>query len=330
MQLKFNQKTILITLKLLIALGSFGYIGYIYSKTPDFFLNFFNILNSPDFFKRPDSIVLAFFLVPANWAIEAIKWQYLAAKLEKITFLSAMKGVLAGLCLGFITPHALGDYVGRMYFMQLKQKLNAIGAILLARISLFYVTLFYGVMGFLLIFGSDNFATNFYNINTIIALSFIFLIFFFLIFNYEYFSKYFIKIKFYARFIHPYIKIIGDYTISQLCYTFVLSFFRYVIFTIQYLLILDFFEVDAFNVLVAASVCLIFFTKSIFPSFNFLSDVGIREAAALFFLGNIGIAQPTIIVASLIVWLINILIPSLAGLVIILGSNYSKNSYRVE
>jgi hypothetical protein len=38
-----------------------------------------------------------------------------------------------------------------------------------------------------------------------------------------------------------------------------------------------------------------------------------REAAALFFLGKLGIDHPAILVASLTVWFLNIIIPTCIG-----------------
>ena len=325
MQPKSNQKNVFLVVKLTVALISFGYISYIFFRTPDFYIRFLHIWTNKEMYFHADSLWFAILLVPINWGIEAYKWKFLASKVENISLKNAYGGVLAGLCLGFITPHAVGDYAARIYFMHVKHRLRAVGAILLARISLFYITLLYGVIGFVILFRFTQLDTGFFNLDMLIPICLFLGIIFVLIFNYELVSNVLTRISLFRKYIHPYFKIIGNYSTIDLAFTFMLSLLRYAVFTIQYLLILQFFGVNVYDVLVLASVCMIFFAKSIFPSFNFLNDVGVREAAALFFLGNIGLEEPIIITASLTVWVINIFIPALLGLGVILGAKKNQN-----
>ncbi len=50
----------------------------------------------------------------ANWALEARKWQLLARPIVTLGYWQAYRGVLSGLALGLVTPHGLGDYLGRI------------------------------------------------------------------------------------------------------------------------------------------------------------------------------------------------------------------------
>jgi uncharacterized membrane protein YbhN (UPF0104 family) len=53
--------------------------------------------------------------------------------------------------------------------------------------------------------------------------------------------------------------------------------------------------------------------KSVLPSFNFLSDLGIREFSAVYFFSPLGVDEIAIISASLLIWLINLLAPAMVG-----------------
>ena len=53
------------------------------------------------------------------------------------------------------------------------------------------------------------------------------------------------------------------------------------------------------------------------PTFNFLSDLGVREASALLFFERFAVAIEPVILASLLVWIINLLIPTLLSLVFV-------------
>lgn len=59
-----------------------------------------------------------------------------------------------------------------------------------------------------------------------------------------------------------------------------------------------------------------------------IGDLGIRESAAVFFLGKIGLAESTAFNASILLFLINLVIPSMIGLVLVLKYRliFVKNS----
>ena len=66
---------------------------------------------------------------------------------------------------------------------------------------------------------------------------------------------------------------------------------------------------------------LIMFAKSIIPQVS-LGDLGIREGASIYFYNKIGIAASTAFDASFFLFLINLLIPSLIGMILL----YKKNN----
>jgi hypothetical protein len=63
-------------------------------------------------------------------------------------------------------------------------------------------------------------------------------------------------------------------------------------------------------------VALVFFAKSAVPSVT-LGDLGVRESAAVFFLGFYGVAEAAAFNASLGLFAVNILLPALAGLALL-------------
>ena len=63
-----------------------------------------------------------------------------------------------------------------------------------------------------------------------------------------------------------------------------------------------------------------FLAKTLLPvSFG---DLGVRESAAIYFFAQFGISRAAAFNASFLLFLINLLIPSLAGLLIILFNRY--------
>lgn len=255
---------------------------------------------------------LIIILCPINWALEALKWKILVAKIEKTTFLSAFKGVIAGLSLGFMTPHNLGDYVGRIWQMKNSNRFQAIGSILLSHTAQFLVTCLMGLIGWLIFYNNKILLSNTPN-NLILALSLILLLITITVLFIPNFLIYLVKkTRFLSRF-ENYITITQNYTVKERLLMLIISILRYLVFTAQFMLLLFILGANLSNLLIFAGITLVFFTKSVVPSFNFLSDLGLREVSALYFLGMLPILEPKIIAASLCLWIINILFPTIVG-----------------
>ena len=58
-------------------------------------------------------LLILFILAFCNWSLEALKWKMLCAKLEPVNFVKAFWGVLYGVTLGMITPKRSGEFLGR-------------------------------------------------------------------------------------------------------------------------------------------------------------------------------------------------------------------------
>jgi hypothetical protein len=101
--------------------------------------------------------------------------------------------------------------------------------------------------------------------------------------------------------------------VTRLATILFLSFLRYAVFAIQLALAIHVIALvpwsDAFP-----GTTWILLIKSIAPAFNFLSDLGVREVSAIIYFEKFGYAVIPVIAASLLIWLINILIPTLYGL----------------
>ena len=64
-------------------------------------------------------------------------------------------------------------------------------------------------------------------------------------------------------------------------------------------------------------VSLVYLSKTLVPSFNFLSDLGVREFSSIFFLGLCGVAPEVALSAGMFIWVVNLLLPSLLGGILI-------------
>ncbi|ELR69582.1 hypothetical protein C900_04807 [Fulvivirga imtechensis AK7] len=250
------------------------------------------------------TLLFVILLMPFNWGLEAVKWKALTSPLIKMKFLKALEAVLTGLSLGFITPHGIGDYLGRIMQNDAKGRFRLIGAVMLGRICQMIPTALFGLIGIYYFF--KDLKLVFY---ITLATLFISIILYMIA---KSLSKknnslgFFRKLRFYTGMITEYrtriiIQVIG------------LSMARYVVFAFQFLIILKLFLPDL-NIWVGfAGVTWILFMKSVLPTFNFLSDLGVREFSAVYFFDIYQVDLISVISASLVIWIINILIPSIVG-----------------
>ncbi len=251
--------------------------------------------------------IVVILLMPINWLLETLKWKLLSEKLERVTIFQALKGVLTGITLGFITPHAVGDYFGRILTSESENRLRLVGAIMLGRISQMIATGVFGLFGIYYLLGAKPMLLALL-IATLLILLFILLF----------------KNKWLIGLTRKYLSIVGEYSVKQLILLQSLSMVRYLVFCFQFILILKAFLPTLDHILGLAGVTWIFLAKSLLPSFNFLSDLGIREYSAIYFFEQYQVEILPIVCASLFVWVINILVPTLVGLPLVLQLKWSR------
>lgn len=257
-------------------------------------------------------------LIPINWGFEALKWQLLGQKIERLSFLRAYRAVMVGLTLGFITPNRLGDYAGRMLELKSQQRLEAIGAIFIGRFCQLVATILAGSLGL------AYFILRFYwALYPSVCMSLMFLlvalnvIVLGLLYNARALVAVVAAIKPLRRFI-SYVSIMSAYAYPELSRLLLLSLGRYCVFLLQFVLLLVLFGVQLSPVEYIGGVSGTFFLKSVVPSVSLLSDLGMRELSAMYLFGLLGQERLQVLSASLSLWLLNIAVPSAVGLFFVL------------
>ncbi len=259
-------------------------------------------------------ISLVFSLILVNWGCEARKWQILMNRFEKLSFIDAYKSVLVGLTLGFITPASLGDFAGRTISLTKLNRSSGIGTNLLGNGIQFYVTLLFGILSYLIIWNKN--ISNFDQI----LFTFLNLCFFLGIFIFSNRSKIQLFINRFS-WIKPYqiyLKALIEFENKDFTKVFLWTILRFLIYSLQFVIMLQIFQIDVKFMDLWAISCLVLLFKTLIPQINFLSDLGIREISALHFFSLYSVNIPSVITATFTVWIINVLLPVLLGSVLFL------------
>ncbi len=307
MNTSFNKhfyKVISLFIKTAILFFSFYFIWEKLKKAPLFFS--FPLLFSAENYLITLAIVLLMFL---NWSIEALKWKQLIAPLESITFLVSFKAIFSGITVSIFTPNRVGEFAGRVFFLEKADKIQGAIVSLIGSLMQLSVTLLTGVFAF---FTLDKKHSTFFNVHRFFSNEFFLFLSLFLTLLiatslYIFFKRQIILLRF-----RKYIDTFQLYTMKELNIIFLLSFIRYVVFSIQYYFALCLFGIHGELVVVFSLIALTFFVTSAIPTFA-LTEIAVRAGVAIYFFGAISFASSSIIGASLFIWIINLAVPAILG-----------------
>jgi|SRR6185437_14036097 len=256
-------------------------------------------------------LFLSFILMPLNWSIEAWKWGFLADKVEKLSFIKAIEGTLTGLALGMVTPFNLGEYLGRVLQANSATRARLVGAVFFNKVIQFFVTIFWGSFG-LVYYLKEGIQYAYWDYCCwgliVINIAFLLLLFYPSLF-YDLVKKLRVPL-----WILDYFDILATYNKRDVLLVVLASLLRYLIFSLQFVLVLITFKISSDAFLLFAGVWFIFLIKSVVPTFF---DLGIREASAIYFFQVFHIYNSNIFFASITLWLINVVLPALVGLLLV-------------
>lgn len=310
-------------LKIVVFAGLVAYISYVLSQQRfDWAVvqQQFRTVDHPE--RWAVSLLL---LTPINWGFEALKWQILLWRIEEKTFWDAYRGVLAGLSLGFALPAQLGDTAGRVLSLRTSARTEAIGASLVSGGMQFYVALVFGTVAWAYhltaVPARDNRAGQWLLVllTGLLGLGIGFGLVRRRLIGW-------LATRPGLRRFANYWDVAGQYNDREIGLALGAATVRYLVFSVQFYIALRLVGIGLPSGVAASGIGVVFMAKTITPAFNLLSDLGVREAAALWVFAPFGIAAPVLITATLTLWIANILLPVLIGLIWVWRLKWSISS----
>jgi len=272
------------------------------------------------------SVVLLAFV---NWGIEARKWQILMSRLQRISYFVAFKAVLSGVTLSLNTPNRIGEYGGRILYMQEGNRLKAISLSIAGSMSQLIVTLLMGCGGLIFLLSTTHAGAHF-----IMGLSFFWIkillfisataaiILLTVYFRISRLIKVIDKIPSFVKYAR-YISVLEEFDAKVLLRLLGLSFLRFTVFVIQYILLLHVLDVEIMWMQAFWIITILFLVLAIVPSFA-IADLGIRGKFSTELLTLYSANVTGIIGTTFGIWFINLFIPAIAGSILIFGVRIFK------
>lgn len=264
-----------------------------------------------------------------NWGLEARKWQLLLQPLEKLSLFNCFKSVLAGCSITMLTPNRVGEYGGRILYVKQENRLDAIPLTILGSISQLFITVLMGTGGliYLKYFSSDKqlfHSLPAYTEDILLYISSSTTVFLILIyFRVGLLVKVLNNIKFLKK-AAAHILLLNTFSRKQLLRILFLSFLRYMVFILQFILLLQIMQVQISFFTCFRLLTVFYLVMAIAPTIGF-TELPFRAAASLEILQIYSNNLIGIQAASMGIWIINLAIPAIVGSLLILGIKILKD-----
>lgn len=260
-------------------------------------------------------IILVLVLSPMNWLTESYKWRFLLSKIQRISLMKALGSVLSGMSFALVSPGKVGDFAGRLLFLDDGVRWRAFFMSIVGSLSHFIVTCVMGAIGliFLCFYYQDWLFITLLMLAFFISIGGIFL---FLRMN-KFKSESNQFKKRWKRKVFISIEVVKRYNQKDLIKVLLITLFKFIIYNSQFVIVSSLLGADGAFVTTFLASCVMFWLIMIIPSF-FMADVIIRGMIATLIFERTGLFHDTFpfISASYIIWLVNWVIPaSIGGLV---------------
>lgn len=278
---------------------------------------------------------LLLLLLLLNWGIEARKWQILMRPIQKVSFLTSVKAILSGLALSLFLPNGFGEYPARALYMKEGNRLRSVALNIAGSMAQLIVTLVAGISSLIYLKQNSWKVTGntqglpvlwLNGIISMIILGTVLLIIVY--FRLSWITKLFEKIPFVHKYKY-FIESVETFHWKELTRILYLSCIRFVVFVVEYMLVLHVFEVKVDLIDAICTTCVLFLFLAILPTIPF-ADVGIRSEAGSQLFGLLTPDAFGVIATIAMIWFVNLIIPSAAGSIFLLGIKLFKKTEKTN
>ncbi|APX99303.1 lysylphosphatidylglycerol synthase domain-containing protein [Lacinutrix venerupis] len=307
-----------VLIKLSIVVGAFYFIynKLVNNNKLDFY-EFATYLNSNNVLTAKN-VILLMFLSFLNWYLEILKWQSLVSFIKKISFFEALKQSLGALTASLFTPNRIGEYGAKAIYFAKQYRKKILLLNLTGNTIQMVITVIFGGIGFYLFSLRYPIEIDSYRVlRFAILLLVIFSLSIFGLQQKKYKSNFFSisKLKHFFR------KIPFRISVN----TFLLSLFRYFVFSYQFYFLLSLFGVGLSYFEAMIIITSMYLLSSIIPSV-FIFDVVIKGSVAVYLFSFAGIDEFTVLCAITLMWILNFVFPSIFGSYFVLNFNFNKQN----
>ena len=264
-----------------------------------------------------------FILMIGNWTIEAFKWRSMISKIEHVKLSRSLEAVFSGLTISFFTPNRIGEYAGRVFHLQHGKRMQATLITVIENSSQLIVTVVTGCIASILYLNDYMDVNPVFMILYRILLASFAVISVLLYFNLDLFEKFFLRFKL-SEYWRQIFHVFALYSSADLLKVLLLSCLRYFVFTLQFIILLKVYGCNFPFLTSMLMIAMTFFVISVVPTFA-ITEITVRGLVSTYFFGKLTIDTLPVLNAAFSLWLINLVLPAVAGAIFIFHFRFDKN-----
>lgn len=269
-------------------------------------------------------LILAFVLLPITYLFEIWKWELAIKKIVQPTYIQIVKSILAGTALAFWTPGQIGDYGGRLLFINTNKKWEVTLATAVGNIAQQVAVITLGGMGvfYYLREYSDISGLAFWVV--VGFYSSILLLLWFVYFKVEIMIPVLKAVRLFNEKNEAALNTLKSYTSMELWTLLLLATIKLCIYSLQYYCFLRFFGIYGSFLTLYLLILADYAIQLVLPVPPFLRLI-LRGEVAIAIWGAFSDNQIAILAASFGVFTLNVLLPSLVGIGFVMSANILKS-----
>ncbi len=259
-------------------------------------------------------LVLVILLLIPNWGLEAQKWRLAMREYIDLDLRFSLRSVLAGIAVGLFTPAKVGEYAGRMVFVKQEDRAASAVSTFINSMAQLGATILFGIISLMvLIYKLDLVQLDLARL-MIVATAMLGLI----IAGFSLLPE-LVSLLARVKFFSKYMAKVTDIKVPRriLFSIITLSCLRYGVYALQYVFVFYFLGVEYCIAELLGFVSIVFLLQTLLPLPPIASLIG-RGSIAILIFSNVGIHELIVITATLLLWVINLVVPALCGLLIVL------------
>jgi hypothetical protein len=261
-------------------------------------------------------IFFTFSLMIVNWGLETLKWQLSIRHLCRLSFVRAFMAILAGVALSMGTPNRIGEYGGRILYVPEGMRIRSVSLTIVGSFAQLLVTMVAGVIA---LFVLEDDLSGPHQIGLVGVWLPLFrmmagvatLLGLVLYFRIGWLVRFIDRLPAIGRF-RRHISVLEEMDTGILSKIFGVSVLRYLVFVLQYILMLQALDAGPAWWTGFWAVSAFFLLMAVMPSIALL-ELGLRWQYSLLIFGIYSSNLLGIYTAATGIWLINLVIPAIFG-----------------
>ncbi len=315
--MSFINNKLLNFFKFVVLVGSLVVIYLQFKSRVVSFSDFNLLLEKLSSVKAIFFLVITFFLMLLNWSLESFKWKYLLNGVEDISFYQAVKGVLSGLAIGFITPNRVGEFAGKIAYLKSENRANGAVMSFVGSSSQLLVTIQAGLIAI---------AVSKFNSTIDIFVTPIALVTFVIVslvwFKLNLFLKWISRFKWLQKW-NKHTDQLAEVSEKKMTAVYLVSLIRYMVFPLQYFVLFIMLDTSIDFSECLSMTATSYFFLAIVPTYA-IAEIGARGSMNLLAFSELN-APFAVLSVTLMIWIINLIIPALFGAYLIAKFKFQKN-----